>query len=69
MTKPHRIMLVSVDPLILRRSIGIVLKHHIYVADALQIASATESKANCFVTADKELAGVARKVGLNTLLL
>ena len=65
----HKIMLVGVDPFILRKSIEIVLKHHIYVADALQLVSAIESRSKLFVTADKELARIAEREGLNTLLL
>ena len=65
----HRILLIGVDPPILRKSIEIVLKHHIYIADALQIISAIESRSKLFVTADKKLASIAEAEGLNTLLI
>jgi len=43
----------------------LVLKHHIYVADALQLASA-KSIDNCmFVTGDRELTKVAEAEGLS----
>ena len=69
LTRLHRIILVGVDPTILRKSIEIVLKHHIYIADALQIISAKKSRSTLFVTADKELARIAETEGLNTLSL
>jgi hypothetical protein len=60
-------VVVSVSPLILRASLKLVLKHHIYAADALQLASA-KSIDNCtFVTGDRELARVAEAEGLNTV--
>lgn len=65
----HRVILVSISPTILKKSIEIVLKYHIYIADALQIASAIKTKSKTFVTADKKLEHVARMEGLNTLLL
>ena len=46
-----------------------MLKHHIYIADALQIVSAIKSRSRLFVTADKELAHVAEREGLSALLL
>ena len=52
---------------ILRTTIKLILKHHIYVADALQIASAISSKSNKFVTGDKGLAKIAETEGLETI--
>ena len=69
LAKLHRIMIVDIDPSILRESIKVVLKHHIYIADALQIVSAVRSGSKLFVTADKGLAQVAKRERLNTLLL
>ena len=69
LVKLHRLVLVGIDPTILRDSIKLVLKHHIYVADALQIVSANRSGSKLFVTGDKELAQVAKTEGLNTIYL
>ena len=44
------------------------LEHHVYVADALQIASCKASAAT-FVTSDRRLSNVAAKEGLATKLL
>ena len=67
LSRLRRLVVVSVSPLILRASLRLVLKHHIYVADALQLVSA-KSIGNCtFVTGDRELARVAEAEGLNTL--
>ncbi len=69
LAKLHRIIMIGIDPLILRRSINVALKHHIYIADALQIISARESKSTLFITADKQLAHISEIEGLNILLL
>jgi predicted nucleic acid-binding protein len=67
LSRLRRLLVVSVSPLILRASLKLVLKHHIYAADALQLVSA-KSIDNCtFVTGDKELARVAKAEGLNTV--
>lgn len=46
----------------------LVEKHHIYEADALQIATARQLKATKFVTGDKHLHEVAAEEGLNSLI-
>ena len=69
LSKLHRLIVVGVSPSILREAIRLVLKHHIYVADALQIVSAIKSKSGKFVTGDKDLAYIAKAEGLKTLLL
>jgi predicted nucleic acid-binding protein len=50
-------------------AIAYALKHHVYVADALQVASCKSSPGARFVTADRRLAGVARDEGLDTSLV
>jgi predicted nucleic acid-binding protein len=45
----------------------LVLKHHIYVADALQIASAKKVNSRVMVTGDKGLADIADAEGLKVL--
>lgn len=67
LSRLHRLVVVSVSPSILRSSIELVLKHHIYVADALQIASAKKVNSSIVVTGDKELASIAEAEGLKTL--
>jgi predicted nucleic acid-binding protein len=67
LSKLHRLVVVSVSPSILRNSIKLVLKHHIYIADALQIASAKKVNSPIVVTGDKELTSIAEAEGLKTL--
>jgi hypothetical protein len=67
LSRLRRLVVVSVSPLILRASLRLVLKHHIYVADALQLVSAKSIGDCTFVTGDRELARVAEAEGLNTL--
>ena len=47
----------------------LIEKHHIYEADALQIATAIQLKAKQFITGDKRLHEIAAKEGLKSLLL
>ena len=63
----HRIIIIDVTPSILRTTIKLILKYHVYVADALQVASAISSKSNKFVTGDKDLARIAETEGLETI--
>jgi len=67
LSRLHRLVVVSVSPPVLRASIELVLKHHIYVADALQIASAKKVDSSTVVTGDRELVGIAETEGLKTL--
>jgi len=60
-------VVVGVSPKLLRESIRLVLEHHIYVADALQIATAKKAQATVFVTGDKGLAEIAEAEGLKPL--
>lgn len=53
----------------LRNAIPLVLRYHIYIADALQLASASYYNANEFITADKALAKVAKQEGLRVVEL
>lgn len=48
---------------------GLIEKHHIYEADAIQIVSAKYSKAGRFLTGDKHLHKVALSEGINSELL
>ncbi|PSN84950.1 hypothetical protein B9Q02_08160 [Candidatus Marsarchaeota G1 archaeon BE_D] len=51
---------------LIKRSINTVLKHHIYIIDAIQIETSIEAQANLFLTADKELSSVVKKIGIKT---
>jgi len=50
LSRLRRLVIVSVSPQVLRDSIKLMLKYHIYVADALQIASARKANSNVVVT-------------------
>ena len=63
----RRIVVVGISPSILRSAINLVLKHHVYIADALQIVSAHKSRSSRFVTGDKTLATIAEAEGLEVL--
>jgi predicted nucleic acid-binding protein len=67
LSRLHRLLVVGVSPSILRASIELVLKHHIYVADALQVASAKGVGSSKVVTGDRVLASVAEAEGLKAL--
>ncbi len=67
-----RLKLLKVVPLrvpVVAAAWGLVEKHHIYQADALQVASAKEVKADEFYTADQVLCRVAKLESLNTVCL
>jgi predicted nucleic acid-binding protein len=54
---------------ILRGSIAVVLRHHMYVVDALQIATCKYVRRETLYTADKELAEVAETENVASVLL
>ncbi len=54
-----RLKLVPVSPTLIHETAELVLKHHIYSADALQIASAHHANCKHLVTADTRLAKAA----------
>jgi len=67
-----RLDLMEIVPLkgsILVNSWRILEKHHIYEADALQVASAKYVGADQFLTADRRLHEVASEEGLNSLCI
>jgi predicted nucleic acid-binding protein len=49
------LIVVNVSPQVLRASMKLVLKHHIYVADALQVASAKKVNSRVMVTGGQEV--------------
>ena len=60
---------VPVSGSLIAEAVALTLKHHIYVADALQVASCLTITNAGFVTADRRLAGVARGEGLKATLI
>jgi len=62
-------VLINVTPRLIRESIKYIFKHHIYIADALQIASAKQAHASKFLTGDKRLTEISRNEGLETIHL
>ncbi|MEM0054091.1 MAG: PIN domain nuclease, partial [Nitrososphaeria archaeon] len=62
-------IMVNVTPKIIREAIKLVFKHHLYVADAIQIVSAKQASAHKLVTGDRKLTEVSMAEGLETLWL
>jgi predicted nucleic acid-binding protein len=60
-----RILPLAVDTL--TETYALVLRHHIYQADALQIATCKTSASSLFLSADKKLLRVAGAEGLDAL--
>jgi len=54
---------------ILRGSIAVVLRHHIYVVDAMQIATSKYVRCGALYAADKEPAEVAEAENIASVLL
>jgi len=63
----HRLKLASVSPAILVDTVKLVLKHHIYSADALQVASTRHAGLSSLVTADREPASITALEGLGVI--
>jgi predicted nucleic acid-binding protein len=56
--------IVRITPRLIRNSIQLAFKYHIYVADTLQITSAKTINNSKFLTGDKKLAEIAEQEGL-----
>jgi predicted nucleic acid-binding protein len=67
LTRLGNLTIVPLGGAVLRRSITLALRHHLYFADALQIASCLYVKCGAFYTADAELAEAAEREGLKTV--
>ncbi len=63
------IRLLGVTSSVIKRSMRLVLGHHIYSADAIQVVTAQMCGTSFFVTADKRLGRVAEKEGLSVVLV
>jgi len=62
-----RLRSVAAVPLFTSILIGawsVVLSHHIYEADALQLSTCNYSQSNAFLSGDEELVSAARQIGL-----
>lgn len=65
-----RLGVLSISPLrarLIRRSWTLLLKHHLYQADAVQIATALASKSDLLLTSDAHVARGATAEGLRVL--
>jgi len=65
-----KLMTLEVLPLtfeLLSEAWKIVLQHHIYEADAIQIVAAKNLDASIFLTADQKLLEVAKKENINSI--
>lgn len=67
--KIGRIRIVTLSENILESCWDVVIKHHIYVADALQIMSATEVGCDEFYTGDEKLHKLALALNLDSIYL
>ena len=68
LTSLEALKLVNITSDIVLESIKLVFKHHVYVADALQIAS-TKKGFDEFATANRKVAEVAKAEKLTTVLI
>jgi hypothetical protein len=72
MKRMTRLGLAAVTPIRIKTLIDawkLIEKHHIYEADALQIATAKQLKATKFLTGDKHLHEIATEEGLSSLII
>ena len=69
MLKLGLIIAVPLKIKILGESWGLIEKHHIYVADAIQLVSSKYVNASQFLTGDKRLHEVAVEENLNSKFL
>ena len=60
---------INVSSELIFEAIQQVLKHHIYIADALQIATSRSINCDKFLTSDKALNEAAKKEGINSIFV
>jgi len=65
----QRLKVVRVTHRVIMDSIEFVLKHHLYVADAIQLVSFESSRSTVFVTADKKLSNAVTEQGWRAMNL
>ncbi len=56
----RRVNVLPTGSKVLTKTRSLILKYHVYQADALQLASATQAHAELFISADKKLMDYAR---------
>ncbi len=66
MVRLGRLILVPLRTSILKESWGLIMKYHIYEADAIQVTSAKYISAEEFLTGDEQLHEIAIKEGLRS---
>ncbi len=69
MIKLNIALVIPIVIKVLKESWKLIEKHHIYIADALQIASAKYINSKEFLTGDKKLHKIANNEGLKSRLL
>jgi predicted nucleic acid-binding protein len=67
LSRLQKLKVVGITPALIKSSIQLVFKHHIYVADALQIASAKMIGSSKFLTGDRKLIEVAKQENLQCI--
>jgi uncharacterized protein len=63
----RKVTILPVGARILTKARGLILKHHIYQADALQLESAKQARADIFISADRRLVDCAKLEQLEAL--
>lgn len=61
--------IVDINSALIEEAIGYVIRYHIYIADALQIASCKSKNCNRFFTSDRNLNVAAKKEKIESVLL
>ena len=61
--------IVNINSALIKGATDYAIRHHIYIADALQLASCKSMGCNNFLTADKKLNEAAMKEKINSILL
>jgi predicted nucleic acid-binding protein len=62
----RKLIVLPIGSKTLEESRDLIVKHHIYQADALQLATARQSASTLILTADRKLAECARLEGMQT---
>jgi len=65
LAKLHQLEIIPLNAKIVADSMEIILRYHIYEADAIQIISSKYGNCELFLTADKQLVKIARDFKLN----
>lgn len=63
------IEIIPVQTQILTETWNLLITHHLYEADALQIATCMQSKNDALISSDEKLVEISRKTGLKALYM